>query len=382
MTSRRLTLTDPLALAAKPAEKEYQIHDHTLQGLMLRVQPSGAKSWVYRRRVDGKPKRITFGSAETMPIAEARAKIHALLAADARHVMPSKPKGRSFAAIVDVYLERRTPHWKPSTRATNECYLRTTLLHFFADMPIDGITRADVSRWFHEYGRTRPGGANRALAILGDLFQRARDWGMLGENAPNPAKGIKKNRPARNGQLLNDAQLQRLGEVLDRYALVHSDATDAIRLILLTGCRSGEILKLSWQEVKADRLKLDDSKTGPREVLLGKPAILLLQRRRQHRHGAYVFPSPFDADKPRRTIICAWRRICRDAGLDGLRLHDLRHTFASHAVMQGEGLFMAGKLLGHRYASSTERYAHLEGKFLLDAAERIGEEIIRRSQLA
>ena len=116
------------------------------------------------------------------------------------------------------------------------------------------------------------------------------------------------------------------------------------------------------------------------QATIGKPAILLLQRRREHRHSDYVFPSPFDAGKPRSTIICAWRRICRDAGLKGLRLHDLRHTFASHAVMQGEGLFMAGKLLGHRYASSAERYAHLDGRFLLDAAERVGEEIMRRSQ--
>ena len=382
MSNRRVTLSDHLALAAKPADKEYQIHDRLLAGLMLRVQPSGARSWVFRRRVNGRPKRITLGPAQNMPVVEARAKAHAYLAADTTFEAPSKPKGPTFAEMARIYMERRATQWKPSTHYTHECYLNSTLLPFFADVPIDAITRADVLRWFHDYGRTRPGGANRAVDMLRDLFYRARDWGLLDETAPNPAKGIKKNRQAPKGRLLNAKQLQRLGAVLDRYAVIHRDATEAIRLILLTGCRAGEILKLSWKEVKADRLKLADSKTGPRDVILGKPAILLLHRRRQHRSCDYVFPSPMYPNRPRRTIITLWHRMRREADLGGLRLHDLRHTFASCAVMRGEGLLMAGKLLGHRHASSTERYAHLDGRFLLDAAERIGQEIMHRCQAA
>lgn len=379
MTSRCVTLSDHLALAAKPADKEYQVHDRSLAGLMLRVQPTGAKSWVFRRRVNGRQKRVALGSADTIPVAEVRAKAHAYLAADTTFETLSQPKGPTFAEMARIYTTRRAAQWKSSTRYTHACYLNSTLLPFFADMPIDKITRADVTRWFHEYGRTRPGGANRAVDMLRDLFYRARDWGLLDEAAPNPAKGIKKNRQTPKGRLLNDKQLQRLGAVLDRYAVVHPDTTDAIRLLLLTGCRAGEILNLSWKEVKVDQLKLADSKTGPRDVILGKPAILLLRR---HHSGDHVFPSPILPNRPRSTVIPLWHRVRREADLGAFRLHDLRHTFASYAIMRGEGLLMAGKLLGHRHTSSTERYAHLDGRFLLDAAERIGQEIMHCCQAA
>ena len=382
MNGRRLLLSDHLARAAKPGDKEYQIHDRALAGFMLRVQPSGGKTWIYRRRVDGKPRRVTLGAAETITADEARAKAHAFLAAAAHVDQPSKPKGPRFAEMAKVYMQRRAISWKPSTRYTHECYLRSTLLPFFGEMRIDGITRTDVARWFHDYGRSRPGGANRALSVLRDLFYRARDWGMLDETAPNPAKGIKKNRQVPKGQLLNGEQLRSLGAVLDRYAVIEPDQTDMVRLILLTGCRSGEIMNLRWKEVKPDRLKLADSKTGPREVLLGKPASLILRDRQRGQPDDYVFPSPILPGKPRTTIRSFWRCIRTEAGLGKTRLHDLRHSYASHAVMQGEGLFMTGKLLGHRNASSTERYAHLDGQFLLDAAERIGREIVRRCQAA
>ena len=217
--------------------------------------------------------------------------------------------------------------------------------------------------------RTRPGGANRAVDMLRDLFYRARDWGLLDETAPNPAKGIKKNRQAPKGRLLNAKQLQRLGAVLDRYAVIHRDATEAIRLILLTGCRAGEILNLSWKEVKADRLKLADSKTGPRDVILGKPAILLLRRRRQHRSCDYVFPSPMYPNRPRRTIITLWHRMRREADLGGLRLHDLRHTFASCAVMQGEGLLMTEQLARHQQPFASHDGAGREGMPLIPISE-------------
>lgn len=170
MNGKRLLLSDYLARAATPGDKEYQIHDRTLQGLMLRVQPSGGKTWVHRRRIDGKPRRVTLGAAETITADEARAKVHAHLAAAVHVDQPSKPKGPRFAEMAKVCLQRRAASWKPSTRRTHECYLRSTLLPFFGEMRIDGISRTDVARWFHDYGRSRPGGANRALDILRDLF--------------------------------------------------------------------------------------------------------------------------------------------------------------------------------------------------------------------
>ena len=134
--------------------------------------------------------------------------------------------------------------------------------------------------------------------------------------------------------------------------------------------------------VRDDRLELADSKTGPRTVLLGEAAQCLLKRRRRQRKGrtAFVFPSPYDRAKSRRSIPQVWRRIRTEAGLaDDVRLHDLRHTYASHAVMRGETLMMAGRLLGHRNTMTTERYAHLADRFLLDAAEHVTAEILKLS---
>ena len=249
-------------------------------------------------------------------------------------------------------------------------------------MPIDGIVTADVARWYHDYGATRPGGANRALGVLCGMFNRAKAWGLIRKDKLNPCREIIRYRSAPRGRLLNQEHLQRLGAVLDRYALIRRDQVDIIRLILLTGCRSGEIYRLRWKEVRQDRLDLEDSKTGPRTVLLGEAAHDLLRRQRRDRKGRspFVFPSPYDPGKPRTSIAQVWYRIRAEAGLaDDVRLHDLRHTYASHAVMRGETLMMAGRLLGHRTTVTTERYAHLADRFLLDAAERVATEILKLS---
>lgn len=380
MKNRKLVLTDRLAASAKPADKEYNLHDVTLQGFALRVQPTGAKSWIMRRRVNGSPKRITLGDARRMPLDQARAMAHALLSNGTTFEPGSNGNGPSFAAFAEAYVTKRAPHWKPATRRTRDVYLRVTLLPFFADMRMDEIGTADVARWFHDYSAVRPGGANSALSIVHDMFTRARDWGVLPETAPNPCKGIVRNRSAPRGRILNAQNLQRLGAALDRYATRWPDQVDAIRLMLLTGCRSGEILGLRWGEVNSDRLDLADSKTGPRQVLLGEPACALLRRRRRPQRSSYVFPAARDPAKPCRSIRAFWHRVRGEAGLAGdLRLHDLRHTFASQALMQGETLIMTGKLLGHRHAATTERYAHLEDRFLLDAANRVAAEIARRA---
>ncbi|MEM8948916.1 MAG: tyrosine-type recombinase/integrase [Pseudomonadota bacterium] len=382
MKNGLLPLSDDIVAAALSAAREYNLRDTKLPGLALRVLPSGAKRWVMRIRVDGRAKRVTLGDAWRMPVEDARSKAHALLAGDRPDPLPAKSKVMTFEAFAALYRERRAPSWKPSTLYTYDCYLRNTLMPFFEAMPIDGIVTADVARWYHDYGGKWPGGANRALAILRDMFNRAKTWRLIANGTLNPCREIIRHRSAPRGRLLNQEQLQRLGAVLDRYALIRRDQVDIIRLILLTGCRSGEIYRLRWKEVSRDRLNLEDSKTGPRTVLLGETAFSLLRRRRRERkeRSPFVFPSPYDPSKPRTSIPQVWRRIRAEAGLaDDIRLHDLRHTYASHAVMCGETLMMAGRLLGHRNTVTTERYAHLADRFLLDAAERVAAEILKLS---
>ena len=156
-----MVLTDRVAHQAAVKVKEYNLLDQTLQGFSLRVQPSGAKSWVLRAKIDGKPKRVTLGDARRVKVDEARATAHALLAnGKPAPLVADKSKAEgvavpTFTAFAKTYQERKVPVWKPSGQRSTAVYLRSTLLPFFGDMPLDQITSADVARWFHDYGRLR-----------------------------------------------------------------------------------------------------------------------------------------------------------------------------------------------------------------------------------
>jgi integrase len=190
--------------------------------------------------------------------------------------------------------------------------------------------------------------------------------------------GIKKNKRPPRGRLLNGDQIRMLGEALRESEVHYPDDVDTIRLVLLTGCRSGEIRRLRWSEVLNDRLELADAKTGPRTVHLGSAARELLVARPKPQGSTFVFQSQLKANRPRATLGTSWPKIRALAGLPkDIRLHDLRHTFASHAVMGGESLLISGGLLGHRQASSTARYAHLEDGYLLQIAGEVSREIAK-----
>ena len=147
-----------------------------------------------------------------------------------------------------------------------------------------------------------------------------------------------------------------------------------IRLLLLTGCRKGEIVHLRWSEVHRDALVLADSKTGARKVPLNTQARRILER--QARGGSpFVFPSPLDPSRPRSYALSLWHRVRRQADIEDVRLHDLRHTHASHAVMNGVPVPVVSRLLGHSSVRMTLRYAHLGDREIEAAAERIGEAI-------
>jgi integrase len=178
--------------------------------------------------------------------------------------------------------------------------------------------------------------------------------------------------------MLNSSDLRRLFGVLASPPSRSKDAARIIELVLLTGCRSGEILRLRWDEVKPTRLELRRTKTGARTVLLNDLAIKRLKERKRTATTPHVFPSPFNPGKPRSDITGCWRTIKAAAALPAnLRLHDLRHTFASHAILAGESLYVTGKLLGHKDVHSAERYAHLDAALLAQAADKVGMEISR-----
>ena len=380
--TERARLTDALALAARPREREYAVHDTALQGFMLRVQPNGARSWVFRFRRDGKPRRVTLGRPEAVKADRARAAALAFLAREkgGGDSLPLPASGPTLAKFAVEYVERRAPSWKPSTVQATMSYLDSAILPALGHLRVGAVVRADIARFFHDYGRRRPGGANRAHDILRNMFDCAVAWGHRPEAAGNPCTGIVRYRRPPRGRLLGADDLAKLGAVLREREAEHPVCAAAVRLLLLTECRPGEIRRLRWSEVKPDRLTLIDTKTGPRHVLLGEAARALLAGLAESASGECVFPGRSgDGPLGSNELHYFWTTTRDAAGIVAdARLHDLRHAHASHAVMNGESLHVAGRLLGHRRASTTNRYVHLDDATLGQAAERVAVAVERK----
>ena len=226
-------------------------------------------------------------------------------------------------------------------------YLKARILPAFGRMPLDRIGREDVAAWFDAASRDKPGAANPAFEILRAMMFRAEEWGLRGRGA-NPCLGIAKNPRNHVARFLDVDELARLGRALDTREPEWPEAVAAIRLLALTGCRRSEVLNLRWRDIGADAINLRDSKTGPRAVPLGEAArahIATLPGARDP--DTFLFPS-YAHGKGYYSFRECWRTVCEDASFSSLRLHDLRHTATSQAVMSGENLPLVGKLLGHK----------------------------------
>ena len=259
---------------------------------------------------------------------------------------------------------------KPSTRKRMDSALKTQLVPTFGRRPLDKISRADVHRWFDDYSQTAPGGANRTLDVLRQILNHAIACGHI---TVNPAQGVPRNPRPKLTRFLSRAEIGRLYAALDAHKGRGSGQQQAeiIRLLLLTGCRKCEIVCLRWSEVRGDTLHLADSKTGPRKVFLCASARVILERQPKS-DSKYVFPALRNPLRVRSTELSLWRKVRKNAGLEGVRLHDLRHTFASYAVIRGVSLPVVSRLLGHAKTSMTLRYAHVRDRDTEAAAERVG----------
>ena len=375
MAAKRRRLTDANIAKLAPAVREYTVWDTRQAGFGVRVRPSGHRSFVYCPKGDGRARRITLGPAALTSVGEARSKCR-VIETGAR-LEPTEhaavPTFREFVREPGrVCIER----CKPSTLKAVRWVLNAQLLPTFGSLPLDRITHADVTRWFDEYSRKAPGGANHALSRLRRMLNHAVECGHL---ETNPARSVKRNPRPKLTRFLSREEICRLHRVLDRYGRARPSLVqqaDVIRLLLLTGCRRSEVLTLRWQDVDGDTLTLVDAKTGPRRVFLNAPARAILER--QPRSGSeYVFPSPLDPGRPLSSNLRLWYSVRREAGIEDVRLHDLRHTFASHAVLQGVPLPVVSRLLGHKQPSMTLRYAHVSDRETEAAAERIGAAIER-----
>jgi len=368
------------APAGRPRMTEWLPGGH---GIGLRRYASGRAIFVVQTTIGGRARTVTLGSAAVLSEAQAiavgrRVLAHAIVGgnpADARARARKAPMWRAFVA---EYWAKVAATWKPSTRKTMG-YNRAR--HFdtaFAGKTIDAIDEPDVARWFARLSECAgPGAANRCIAILNAMMLRAELWGYRAEGS-NPCRGIKRHRQRKGERFLSDVELGRLGATL---AAARASANpkqaaiaSAITLLTLTGCRRGEVLELQWSDVRGLRLLLRDSKTGPRTVWLGNDAAALIETLPQSAKARWLFSVGGVALKG-KCVDNAWTKLRTAAGLADVRLHDLRHTFASHASMRAETLPMIGRLLGHAGVKSTARYARLDDDHLIEAAVSIGDNI-------
>ena len=369
-------LTARLARETKPGDRDVFLFDRALPGFGLRVHRSGAKAWIVQTRIEGKSRRVVIARHGEMDLAQARRHARDILARIRAGDNPAddirkEKTAPTVAMLADEYLRRCDPYWKPSGRKTIRTYLKARILPTFGKMPVERVGPEDVAAWFDAVSKDRPGAANRAFEILRSLMFWAEEYGFR-DLGTNPCLGIRKNPRRDIARFLDTDELARLGRALDAREDKWPEAVAAIRLLALTGCRRGEVLNLRWRDIGDNAIALPDSKTGPRSVPLGGAARAVIKALPEPRDpDACLFPSLAGGRHAHRVVAC-WQAVCGDANLGKVRLHDLRHTAASHAVMSGENLPLVGKLLGHRRHETTAGYAHLADGDLVETAEKVG----------
>jgi integrase len=375
MHSLQTVLTDAICAGAIASAREYALTDTRQRKLSLRVRPSGSKTWIVRHRSKGKAARVFVGMYPDMSVREARQAAVSVLAGTATPA----PRVVLFSTFCTEHERSHAMTYKPAGLATYRSYVRTQLLPAFGRKRLDRISRLDVVRWFDRYSATSPGAANRTIGILGQILECARRWDRMPAGWINPTTTVRRNRRKVVGTFLSEPQMARLGAVLTARSGGGCIASEVLVLLLLTGCRIGELLALVWTDVLPDRLRLRDSKTGARDVPLGSIARNYLKAlRRLRRPDEAVFPMGEPQGYER--VHSVWLKVRREADLPSdIRIHDLRHSFASHAIMAGESLFTVSRLLGHRRVQTTARYAHLADASLLEGAEKIGAAIMKQA---
>ena len=366
-----LRLNDRRVGTLKPRKSAYDIRDRELKGFGVRILPSGAKRYFVHSQHQGQRIWKIVGRAGSIGTDEARTQAKTLLAAirEGADGPVAAPPDTAFETVGDEVFRRYARHWKPSTLKVNLIYYRNQILPWFEGSPIGGITHRDVQRWFASLHET-PVAADRSAPILSVIMRQAEVYGYRREGT-NPCAGIKRYRRQGRERFLSEPEFRRLGEVLARHEASRPRAVAVIRLLLLTGCRKGEVVSLKWSYYREGKLFLPDSKTGPRTVWLSSAARAILDG--LPRRSVWVFPSSrTDSFMTAAAVDPVWCRLREEADLCDVRLHDLRHSYASMALAQGETVLTIGRLLGHKDPATTLKYTHLADTMVREAAETVG----------
>lgn len=370
-------LTKRFVDSLKPEQSDYFAWDDELKGFGVRISPKGKKTFLIQYRAAGRTRRMKLGPYGAVTADEARNRAKTLLGDIAAGDNPAEKVNqyRKAPTVSEVCERFETDHinvrLKKGTGRDYKSMIDKVIVPKLGAHKIIDISRTHVSDLHHSMKDT-PYRANRVLSVLSKLFNTAEIWGLRPDGS-NPCRHVKKYTEKRRERFLTREELIELGEILET---AERDGTEtqyvvaAFRLLILTGCRMSEIRNLKWEYVTETHLALPDSKTGARMIPLPPVARIVLESLTREKDNPYVIVGEIegqqiqDLEKP-------WRRIRKSAELDDVRIHDLRHTYASNAIMAGLPLPVLGKILGHTQIQTTMRYVHLADQPVRDAADKV-----------
>jgi integrase len=378
LTKRTVDTTKPVA------GRDLVVWDSELPGFGLRVKPSGRKSYVLQfRNRQGRSRRLTLGAHGILTPDAARRQAKQLLAEVERGADPvtereQERRAASVAELAELYMEQHLiPKGKPGSVVAFRGLLDRHILPALGRLKVAEVTRADVEA-LHRAMRGKDVTANRALTVISAIMVFAERCEIRPAGS-NLVRYVQKYREQRRERFLSAEEMGQLGDALaeaERTGTQLPGTILAVRLLALSGMRRTEVLTLKWEYIDLERacIRLPDSKTGRKTVPLGAPALDLLASAPRVEGNPYVCPGDLPG-APLVGIDKAWARLCKRAGLVGVRIHDLRHSWASAGAAAQLGLPVIGRVLGHSSTSTTQRYAHLADDPLRAAADRVSGDI-------
>jgi integrase len=387
-------LSDQFAATVAPTgriERYFDQNDKAPRGFLLRVTPASARAWAlqYREHSSGRQREITIGDVRSWSMTQARKRGHELR----REIdaggdpLADREKKRQVPTVDELwndFIRQQLPKRASRTQAEYRAMYRDWIGPALGRSKIAAVKRSDIEKLHRKItaeGKERR--ANSVKSLVSTLFAEAVNRELC---ANNPAKGIESNVEHVRERYLEPEELERLIGVLERWREKRSDSVDAIMLLVLTGARRAEVLSMAWAQVdlkagiwiKPSQSTKQGKRTGKsHRVRLSDDAAALLQRRKDDSHAAgkvvqlkddFVFRGG-GSKTHTNTLERDWYQIRAAAALEDLRIHDLRHSFASFLVGAGQGLPIVGAMLGHAKAQTTQRYAHLADKPAREAAE-------------
>tara|TARA_R110002012_G_scaffold90586_2_gene221377 strand:+ start:243 stop:1409 length:1167 start_codon:yes stop_codon:yes gene_type:complete len=376
-------LTKRFVDQVEPETKDVTYWDDELRGFGLRVWPSGRKVYIATTRVKGRLRKVTIGPHGPTTPEKARVKAHQIISEakagnDPVKEMDQTRKSPTMKELGERFLKDYVAvRCKPTTQYEYRRSVELFINPKIGTRKASDIERKDIAELHHNM-REAPYQANRTLGVLSKMFNLAEVWGLRPDHS-NPCLHVKKFPEQKRERFLSPEEYAALGKTLNEIEIDGSEtrsAINAIRLLILTGCRLGEIMTLKWDyvDLRAREFRLPDSKTGAKIVHFGDAVAKMLKNIERIDGNPWVIIGKLEGARL-TDLQHPWRRIRVHAGLPDVRIHDLRHSFASGALALGEGLPMIGKLLGHTQVQTTARYAHLANDPVKAAAGKVSDAI-------